>query len=136
LTHYIIFRVSEFEASQYKVTNEEFLQFVRAKGYENPSYWSEEGWRWVQFRQAKHPPFWICPDNCKCACAASLKDYAHCRPSHFTQTEKDLFQTENCNSNTNGPVSETFRPEFPYKLIRNKLTRIELLVKIDLIFMI
>ena len=42
------------------VTNGEFLEFVVAGGYEDKVYWSEEGWRWKQYRQAKHPVFWVC----------------------------------------------------------------------------
>ena len=35
--------VPEFEASQYPVTNGEFLEFVESGGYQNRDLWSEEG---------------------------------------------------------------------------------------------
>ena len=35
--------VPEFEASQYPVTNGEFLEFVESGGYHNRDLWSEEG---------------------------------------------------------------------------------------------
>jgi len=66
--------VSAFEASKYKITNEEFLEFVKEKGYETQSFWSQEGWNWRQFKKAKHPPFWVCPSECKSGCGTSLKD--------------------------------------------------------------
>ena len=35
--------VPEFEASQYLVTNGEFLEFVESGGYQNKDLWTEEG---------------------------------------------------------------------------------------------
>ena len=54
------FRVPAFEASQYLITNKEFVRFVEAKGYEKRQYWSDEGWNWKTFRGARHPTFWVC----------------------------------------------------------------------------
>ena len=54
--------VRSFFASQYLVTNGEFLQFARDRGYENPSFWDAESWDWkVQFG-IDRPKFWI-PSN-------------------------------------------------------------------------
>lgn len=50
--------IAEFKASQYLVSNQEFLEFVEDGGYEKPQFWSEEGNAWRQFTQAKHPTFW------------------------------------------------------------------------------
>ncbi|XP_031552962.1 ergothioneine biosynthesis protein 1-like [Actinia tenebrosa] len=71
-------RVPEFEASKYLVTNREFLEFVEAGGYENKTYWSDEGWKWRSFRKAKHPSFWVCNQACKSGCGNDLADYSHC----------------------------------------------------------
>lgn len=96
--------VPAFEASKYLISNKEFLEFVRAKGYERNWLWSEEGWKWVQFRQAKHPAFWVCNAGCKSGCGADLASYSHCQATgdsnistvqlngfssrhHFTNTE-------------------------------------------------
>jgi hypothetical protein len=49
-------------ASAFKVTNGEFLRFVKAGGYANPKYWSAEGWGWKTFRNVKWPTFWM-PDG-------------------------------------------------------------------------
>lgn len=51
--------IGAFKASQFKVTNGEFLSFVRDRGYSTPKYWSAEGWGWKTFRNVKWPTFWI-----------------------------------------------------------------------------
>lgn len=51
--------VSDFNASQYLVSNQEFLEFVEDGGYQTESWWTEEGWSWLQFKKAQHPPFWL-----------------------------------------------------------------------------
>ena len=35
-------------------------------------------WRWVQFRQAKHPTFWVCDEGCKSGCGTEIANYSHC----------------------------------------------------------
>ncbi|WP_336367491.1 5-histidylcysteine sulfoxide synthase [Marinobacter sp. C2H3] len=50
--------VDEFRASQYLVSNQEFLAFVEAGGYQQDRFWSEEGLAWRTFAKAKHPTFW------------------------------------------------------------------------------
>lgn len=71
--------VPSFEASEYLVTNAEFLEFVKHDGYNKQEFWSEEGWRWRCFRQAQHPMFWICNKGCKSGCGSDLATYSHCR---------------------------------------------------------
>ena len=48
----------DFHASKYMITNGEFLEFVKAGGYRTEEYWSEDGWGWKKFRNAKEPFFW------------------------------------------------------------------------------
>jgi len=55
--------VGEFQASQFLVSNQEFLAFVDAEGYKNPSYWEEEGKSWLAFSRAKNPTFWLKRNN-------------------------------------------------------------------------
>jgi len=50
--------VSDFSASQHLVSNQEFMQFVDAGGYETPSYWTQEGQSWLEFIEHKMPRFW------------------------------------------------------------------------------
>src|SRR5690606_21391366 len=47
--------VGAFAASKYLVSNQEFLAFVEADGYQTEQYWSEEGLGWLKFSQATHP---------------------------------------------------------------------------------
>ncbi len=53
------FEVWDFAAAKYLVSNQEFLDFVEDHGYEQQQFWTEEGWRWVNYAQARHPLFWI-----------------------------------------------------------------------------
>lgn len=55
--------VKDFNASQFLVSNMEFLSFVKAGGYSDRQYWTEEGWNWVVFRKAVHPVYWIKENN-------------------------------------------------------------------------
>jgi 5-histidylcysteine sulfoxide synthase len=62
--------VPAFEASQFLVTNAEFLPFVLAGGYREKKWWldhsgigDDEGWRWATFRNATHPSFWVATKN-------------------------------------------------------------------------
>ncbi|TEU30342.1 5-histidylcysteine sulfoxide synthase [Alkanindiges illinoisensis] len=50
--------ITAFEASKFLVSNQEFLEFVEAKGYQTAEYWTEEGQGWLQFTNAEHPTFW------------------------------------------------------------------------------
>ena len=38
--------VPAFEASKYQISNGDFLEFVRAGGYQRESFWTADGWRW------------------------------------------------------------------------------------------
>ena len=89
----------EFEATKYLITNSEFAEFVKDGGYQRKELWTREGpdlmlllnvlnnsvivagWIWLQFRQAKHPTFWVCADGCKSGCGAELASYSHCKES-------------------------------------------------------
>ncbi|HOH97628.1 MAG TPA: 5-histidylcysteine sulfoxide synthase [Candidatus Cloacimonadota bacterium] len=53
------FDVEDFEVSRYLVSNQEFLEFVKAGGYQHQDYWTEEGWAWKSYQQAEMPRFWI-----------------------------------------------------------------------------
>jgi len=50
--------VTGFQASKFLISNGEYLAFVEEKGYETERYWTEEGWRWRNFRQSIMPLFW------------------------------------------------------------------------------
>jgi 5-histidylcysteine sulfoxide synthase/putative 4-mercaptohistidine N1-methyltranferase len=50
--------VSDFSASRYLVSNQEFMQFVDAGGYKTPSFWTQEGQGWLDFAKSEMPRFW------------------------------------------------------------------------------
>jgi 5-histidylcysteine sulfoxide synthase len=54
--------VKEFLVSKYLITNAEFLEFVKAGGYEDSAYWSPIAWQWKTQNGILHPKFWI-PDG-------------------------------------------------------------------------
>lgn len=51
--------VKSFQASQFVVSNGEFLKFMQAGGYQHDTYWQEEGLQWRQFTQVEAPTFWV-----------------------------------------------------------------------------
>lgn len=50
--------VAPFAISRAPVTNEDFLAFVEADGYQRPEFWSEEGWQWRQREGVSAPRYW------------------------------------------------------------------------------
>jgi 5-histidylcysteine sulfoxide synthase/putative 4-mercaptohistidine N1-methyltranferase len=57
------FKVWDFFASQYLVSNQEYLPFLQEKGYERREFWTDEGWKWVSFAKARQPLFWLPTDT-------------------------------------------------------------------------
>ena len=55
--------VDSFQASQFLVTNQEFLSFVEAGGYQKPVYWNDEGQKWLAYKKPSMPIFWILKGN-------------------------------------------------------------------------
>ncbi|MBD2594144.1 ergothioneine biosynthesis protein EgtB [Nostoc spongiaeforme FACHB-130] len=43
---------------RYPVTCRQYQQFMAAGGYENPEWWSEAGWQWLQTEQVTQPLYW------------------------------------------------------------------------------
>ncbi len=50
--------VSPFQIDQYMVTNQQFLDFMNAGGYETRSLWSDDDWNWKTAHNISHPVFW------------------------------------------------------------------------------
>jgi iron(II)-dependent oxidoreductase len=50
--------VPAFSIDQYKVTNQQYLDFIAAGGYENRALWSDDDWNWKSDRSIAHPAFW------------------------------------------------------------------------------
>jgi ergothioneine biosynthesis protein EgtB len=50
--------VPAFEIDRYKVTNQQYLEFMSAGGYDEPSLWRDDDWRWKIANGISHPSFW------------------------------------------------------------------------------
>jgi len=55
--------VDAFQASRYLVSNQEFLIFVEAGGYQADEFWEEEGLAWRRHTGVTHPAFWVRKTN-------------------------------------------------------------------------
>ncbi len=50
--------VPAFAIDQYKVTNGEYLEFMKAGGYEIREFWTDDDWQWKALQGVSHPKFW------------------------------------------------------------------------------
>ncbi len=48
-------RVADFAIDNYNVTNRDFMLFVEAGGYSEPSLWDKEAWAWKKKEGVQHP---------------------------------------------------------------------------------
>ncbi|HEV2177146.1 MAG TPA: SUMF1/EgtB/PvdO family nonheme iron enzyme [Terriglobia bacterium] len=55
--------VPGFTIDEYKVTNGEFLKFLREGGYQERSLWDDKAWQWITSAGVRHPAFWSEPDG-------------------------------------------------------------------------
>jgi iron(II)-dependent oxidoreductase len=55
--------VPAFAIEAYPVTNDQFMEFVRAGGYSEKALWTEEDWQWKERSGATHPHFWVRREN-------------------------------------------------------------------------
>jgi len=55
--------VPAFSIDVYNVTNGQFLEFMRAGGYENRGLWTESAWNWKTEQEIDHPFFWVHRNN-------------------------------------------------------------------------
>lgn len=55
--------VEAFKASQFLVSNAEYLTFIDDGGYQDSQWWCEEGSAWLEYTKATHPHFWRLKDN-------------------------------------------------------------------------
>lgn len=50
--------INDFAISSSLVTNQEYLEFMEAGGYNDPSLWHDEGWAWSKELDIKAPLYW------------------------------------------------------------------------------
>lgn len=51
-----------FSIAKAAVSNADYQAFVEAEGYSDRSWWSDEGWQWLQARGLQHPVYWRTAD--------------------------------------------------------------------------
>lgn len=51
--------VPAFAIDSHNVTNADYLEFVRAGGYQERSFWSGDGWAWKGAQGREHPLHWV-----------------------------------------------------------------------------
>ena len=54
-----VLKVPSFAIDAFAVTNGEFLEFMRAGGYEDRALWSEADWEWKEWHGIRKPQFWM-----------------------------------------------------------------------------
>ena len=50
--------LNAFEIADQLVTNQEYLEFMNARGYEDFRHWHAEGWDWVKQNEGRSPLYW------------------------------------------------------------------------------
>jgi len=55
--------VEEFQLASRLINNGEYLAFIEAGGYKNPSLWLADGWNWLHEQQIQHPLYWRLSDH-------------------------------------------------------------------------
>jgi ergothioneine biosynthesis protein EgtB len=50
--------VPAFVIDRYKVTNQKFIEFMQAGGYQTRALWSTEDWDWISANAIEHPVLW------------------------------------------------------------------------------
>jgi len=51
--------IEPFRIARYPVSDAEYLEFMRADGYQNEEYWSPQGWQWVEESGTCTPKYWV-----------------------------------------------------------------------------
>lgn len=87
--------VSAFELSDRLITNAEYLQFIEAGGYDEPSYWLSDGWTKKLEANWRAPLYWYQKDGCwyQYSLTGSYKVDLNEPVSHISYYEADAFTT-------------------------------------------
>lgn len=56
-------KVGAFCMDAYNVTNEQFLAFMEAGGYQCEKFWTPKAWHWLQENGKTHPQHWVRTDS-------------------------------------------------------------------------
>jgi ergothioneine biosynthesis protein EgtB len=80
-----------FRLANRAVTNAEYLEFVRAGGYENPVHWLSDGWATVQGEGWKRPIYWSASLDAEFTLTGLRGLNAHAPVCHLSYYEADAF---------------------------------------------
>jgi ergothioneine biosynthesis protein EgtB len=80
-----------FQLANRAVTNAEFLEFVRAGGYENPLLWLSDGWATVQREGWNRPFYWLPSLDSEFSLTGARELNPHAPASHISYYEADAF---------------------------------------------
>ncbi|VXD23184.1 ergothioneine biosynthesis protein EgtB [Planktothrix paucivesiculata] len=47
-----------YSIGRYPVTCGQYREFIQAQGYQNPQWWSTQGWQWLQQKPVNQPLYW------------------------------------------------------------------------------
>ena len=85
-------KVPAFVIDVHKVTNDDYLKFVRAGGYQEKSLWTESGWQWIRNNDIRHPQFWR-PRNGGFACRTLFAEvpFQPFRPVYVSHAEAEAY---------------------------------------------
>ncbi|MYF28753.1 MAG: ergothioneine biosynthesis protein EgtB [Gammaproteobacteria bacterium] len=56
--------IDDFALGNRLATNAEFAEFIADGGYDEPTLWLSDGWRWRRERAVVAPMYWRCVDGC------------------------------------------------------------------------
>lgn len=51
--------LDSFAIDKTPVTNKQFQFFIESGGYENPSFWTSQGWKYIKAHKIKQPNYWF-----------------------------------------------------------------------------
>jgi ergothioneine biosynthesis protein EgtB len=84
--------VPEFVIDAYKVTNGQFLEFVRAGGYSERSFWSTPSWDWITASGVQHPKFWKpADDGWQCRTMFADVEFQSTWPVYVSHAEAEAY---------------------------------------------
>ncbi|MGQ3888153.1 ergothioneine biosynthesis protein EgtB [Legionella sp. CNM-1927-20] len=85
--------IADFSIANRLITNEEYLEFILAGGYDDPNLWLSDGWDWIKNNAISSPLYWFYRDNCWYEFTLSgVKRINYCEPvSHISYFEADAY---------------------------------------------
>jgi iron(II)-dependent oxidoreductase len=54
-----VIELSPFSIDVFPVSNADYVEFMRAGGYERQDFWTDAGWRWLSESQVTSPKYWM-----------------------------------------------------------------------------